>query len=395
MSDKPSLVIITSRFPYPLEKGDKLRAFHMIQGLSKRFKITLISLSDEAISTESLKRLEPYVSGLHVFTLKKYKIVWRLMMNLLLLKPFQIAYFTDSAVKKKVKKILSEVSPSHILCQMIRPAEYVKHYHHCPKTLDYMDALSMGMERRFQTANFPWSFLFRMEKNRLRDYELRIFNYFEHHTMISLQDTYYIAHPDRQSIKVIPNGIAPIFNTPIAEIPKTADLVFVGNLSYPPNVHAVKFLHHLILSKSPQLSLLVGGANPTKELIRLPKENPNLTLLGWQEDIRSVYQQGRIFIAPMFMGSGLQNKLLEAMALGIPCITTSLANDSLCARHQKEVLIGNTADELLAHIHFLLSHPEEAFALGERGKEFVLANYNWDQSLHALNNLICPQPDRT
>ncbi|MFM7566545.1 MAG: glycosyltransferase [Flavobacteriales bacterium] len=393
MSLKPSLVMITSRFPYPLEKGDKLRAFHMLQGLSTRFDITLISLSDEEIAADSLEKIRPYVVGLHPFTLKKHTLIWRLMLNVFFAKPFQVAYFTDPSIKKKVKKILSDVAPNHILCQMIRPAEYVKHYHRCPKTLDYMDALSMGMERRHQRARFPWSIVYRMEKNRLREYELRIFNYFEHHTMISLQDTYYIAHPDRKNIKVIPNGVAHRFYTEIPERSKTSDLVFVGNLSYPPNINAVRFLHDEILTQAPQLSLLVGGANPTNELIQLQKGKRQLTILGWQEDIRSVYQQGRIFIAPMFMGSGLQNKLLEAMALGIPCITTSLANDSLRATHQKEILVGNTAEELLEHISFLLEHPEEAHAIGQNGKAFVRKNYDWEESIAALTRLIDPQPD--
>ena len=393
MSNNPSLVIITSRFPYPLEKGDKLRAFHLIEGLSKKFDITLITLSEEIIEESSIEKLQPFVVGMHNFTLKKYKIWWRLFLNIFMVKPFQIAYFTDASIKKKIKKILNDLAPFHILCQMIRPAEYVKHYHSCPKTLDYMDALSMGMERRFQSSKFPWTILYRMEKNRLREYELRIFNYFENHTMISLQDSYYIAHPDRHQIRVIPNGISPQFYTPKPGIEKTVDLVFVGNLSYPPNQHAIHFVQQKILNKDPNLSMLVGGANPSKDLLQLQRENNKLKIMGWQEDIRDVYQQGKIFIAPMFMGSGLQNKLLEAMALGIPCITTSLANDSLSATHQSEILIGNTSNEILEHIHYLLNHPKEAESLGKKGKEFVLKNYHWNQSIKDLSNLINPQPD--
>ncbi len=391
MSDRPKLVFITSRFPYPLEKGDKLRAYHFIKGLSTSFDITLIALSDPSVSDEWLKELDPFVATTHVFKLNKPKQIFRLGLNFFLQAPFQVAYFTERKIKRQVQQILKNLNPDHIYCQLIRAAEYVKNYHDCYKTLDYMDALSKGMERRMENAPFYAKFIFRMEATRLREYERRIFNYFEFHTMISLQDTYYIAHPEQTKIIVVPNGIDTQYFSPIPAVKKEFDLVFVGNLSYAPNVDAMVWFEKNVMQSNKDLRLLIAGANPSQKMLHLQKKNANIEVEGWQEDIRLAYARGKIFIAPMQMGTGLQNKLLEAMAMELPCITTSLANDAIHAKEDLQIFVCNRGTEMADQIRILQQDTTLASSIGKEGRAFVEANYSWERCATELKSIFTIQ----
>ena len=109
---------------------------------------------------------------------------------------------------------------------------------------------------------------------------------------------------------------------------------------------------------------------------------------GWLDDIRDAYSSARVFIAPMRIGTGLQNKLLEAMSMRIPSITTKLANDALKAEDGKEVLVGNTAEELAEKINILLSADKVYTSIAKNGFDFVNREYSWEESTAKLNKII-------
>lgn len=391
MDKRPTLVFIASRFPFPLEKGDKLRGYNLIKGLSKTHQIHLIALTNEPINQSWYDEIAPFVINIDIFPLHNIGQWLRLFACVFTQQPFQLAFFTSYNIKRKIKKRLSEINPDHIFCQMIRPAEYVKNYHRCYKTIDYMDTLSIGMERRAKKAPWYTRWIYHMEAARLKEFEQRIFNYFEFQTMISQQDVHYIAHPDQRKIKVIPNGIDTDFFHPMENHKTRYDLVFVGNLSYAPNIDAMRWFATHVLSREPQWRLLIAGANPSSAFIQSFKKYPNIDVEGWQPDIRSAYSKGTIFIAPMQIGTGMQNKLLEAMAMGLPCVTTPLASEAIEATPGHELLVGRTAEELTAHIKYLLNNPNDAKIIGEQGRKMVSNTYSWESAVNTLNELITLQ----
>ena len=376
---KPKIVILTSRFPFPLEKGDKLRAYYFIKELSNLYRVVLISLSDKKVNDNEFKELEKICDKVYLFRLKKAQIFFNLFYGLFNDKPFQINYFYSYSIQKKVKKILEDEVPDHIYCQLIRVTEYVKNYHNCPKTIDYMDALSKGIQRRKEIAPWYSKWIFKIEYERLLNYESVIYDYFETHLIISDQDRKQIIHPDRDKIKVIPNGIDASFFEEI-KTDKKFDLVFVGNLSYAPNKEAVYYLIDHIISKS-NYTCLISGANPSNSLRSKIDKSTNVTLWANVDDIRLSYCSAKIFIAPLFIGTGLQNKLLEAMALGIPCITTDLVNSSLKAQVESEIDVANTAESFIEKINKIISDKTLYDSMKIKARSYIKNNYSWEKSI--------------
>ena len=383
------LIYLTSRFPYPINKGDKLRSFHQIKELSKQNDIYLISLSEIKVPKSSIKQLDKYCKSVHVYHISLINRIFNLLKTLINNRPFQVNYFYHHKIQKKINSNISVIKPDHIFCQLVRTALYVKDEHSIPKTLDYMDALSKGLERRIKISKFWQKPFVKMEWQRMKRFENLAFEFFNNHIIISSSDRNEIAHINNKNIEIIPNGIdANYFQKIITD--KIYDLIFIGNLSYVPNIEAAKFISKkifpLLQEKVPNIKILISGSNPSKKVLRLSNENIKVT--GWVDDIRETYCSGKVFFAPMSLGSGLQNKLLEAMSLGIPCITSNLCNESLGATHMKNIIIGNSVEQYISQILNILNKPELISEIGKNGREFVNKKFSWESSNKILIEIL-------
>jgi glycosyltransferase involved in cell wall biosynthesis len=188
---------------------------------------------------------------------------------------------------------------------------------------------------------------------------------------------------------VIQNGVDMDFFRPM-EMPKTHDILFNGNMSYPPNVESVQFLAGKILplvqAKKPEVKLLITGATPSAAVLALRSES--VTVTGWVDDVRTGFAQSRMLVAPMQSSIGLQNKLLEAMAMRIPCLTTTLSNNALKAEAGKQIIVADTPQAFADAILRLLSNEQEADALAQAGYNFVHEHFSWEGSVRKLNDVL-------
>jgi len=380
------LIVITSRFPFPLDKGDKLRAFHQIKQLAKTQEIHLISLTTQKITEKQKAELEKYCKTISLFKLNKYKMVLNLFIAIFSKKPFQVAYFYSGNIHKKINHLIRKINPNHIYCQLIRCADYVKEEYDIPKTIDYMDVLSKGVERRVTTAPFYLKKVLKMEAERLKIYESVLYEYFDFHSIISVQDQELIYHNERENIAIIPNGIDCYYFSEDKNYEKKYTLLFNGNMQYEPNVKSAVYIAKEILplihKTKPEVNLLISGTTPTKEILQL--QTNKITVSGWMDDIRDAYNSAEIFIAPMQIGTGLQNKLLEAMAMNMPCVTSKLANNALNASPNKQILIGNSKEEYAQLIIDLLENETLKNEISENGKKFVSSTFDWETSTNSL-----------
>jgi len=387
------LLVLLSRFPHPLDKGDKLRAFHQLRWLARRHTIALLALTDEPVAADSRAAVEPLCAGgVHVHALTRLAIGRGIARALVAGLPLQVGYFDDPAAHRTVMRLVAEFRPDHLYCQLVRMAGYARPYaDRLPQTLDYMDVFSAGMDRRAGGAPAWQRPVLIREARRLRAYEARAFSWFRHHTIISDQDRQLIDHPRRDSIAVVPNGIdAEYFQPPSPRPAPEYDLLFCGNMAYYPNVEAAVYLAEQVLPlvhrRHPGARLLLAGTTPATRVLALQSETVHVS--GWLPDIRTAYAGARVFIAPMRSGTGLQNKLLEAMAMELPCVTTPLAHNALGGEPGREVLVGDSAEALAEHVGDLLASEAMAAALAARGQAFVRERYDWGAATARLESML-------
>jgi polysaccharide biosynthesis protein PslH len=380
LSQSKKILFFTSRIPYPLEKGDKLRAYYQLKYLSKDAKIVLCCMSQEEITLKAENELKKFVDKIYVYRSNKVSTLINMLIAGVIGYPFQIGYFFNTGAHFYFKKVIQKEQPDHIFVQLIRMAEYVLKTQNISKSLDYMDTFSKGIERRMEKEKGLKRLAYRFEFNRLKKYEEKVFSYFDNHYIISSQDRDSFSFEKAKSISISPNGVDHNFFTPKKNIIKSYDLVFTGNMSYPPNVSAViyiaKEIMPLLIKDYPNIQLLIAGATPTSSVKGLA--NKNITVSGWIDDIRDAYNDSKIFLAPLQIGTGLQNKLLEAMSMEVPCITSKLANNALGAKRESEILIGETPQEYVELIKRLINNEDLRNNLTKNAKLFVEQNYNWN-----------------
>lgn len=386
------ILVFLTRFPYPLNKGDKLRAFYQIKELSKANDIYLFSLTDKEPKEEDKKILTNYCKDIHIEKLSWLSRLFSVFVNLFTYLPLQTAFFTTKRAKKHFLKYYYNVKPESSYFQFVRSAEYaklIKSY----KVLDYQDCLSMNMLRRSEISSFFVKRIFLLEAKRLRNYEKQMFSLFDKLTIITQTDRDFIFSERKDEIQIIENGVDESFFDYKVLKDKRFDIIFSGNMSYKPNGVAADFLVNkimpLVWQKRPQTNLVIAGSNPTSTIKNYAKDYPQkIFVTGWVDDMREYYAYSKIFIAPMQIGTGLQNKLLEAMAMRLPCITTPLANNALKSLPNKQILVGDTAKELADNIIKLLEDDSFAEEVASNGNDFIRQNYSWQSSCEKLQGIL-------
>jgi len=168
-------------------------------------------------------------------------------------------------------------------------------------------------------------------------------------------------------------------------------LLFHGNMNYLPNVDCALYIANEILpllhKRNRNLTLLISGASPQKKVRQLSSRT-GITVTGWLDDVRTAYAASQIFIAPLQMGTGIQNKILEAIAMQLPCVVSPLAADALMLQHGEHVLIGKTPDEYCDHIERLTADPQLRLYLTTKAYQYIQTQFIWEDSVYKLANFI-------
>ncbi|MFZ1703522.1 MAG: glycosyltransferase, partial [Saprospiraceae bacterium] len=173
----------------------------------------------------------------------------------------------------------------------------------------------------------------------------------------------------------------------VPQVKKIFDLVFVGNMGYLPNIEAAEFIVAHIMPLLPlETTLLLAGARPDVRVQKL--KSPKVHVSGWFEDIREAYASAKIFVAPLWSGTGQQNKILEAMALGLPCITTTLVNNAIHATNGVNILLADDVNTFSDKINDLLVSNDAILNIGRQAQIFVKQNYNWEDSVSNLTTIF-------
>lgn len=384
------ILVVLPRFPYPLDKGDKLRAYNQIVELSKRHEVYLFALSHDKVKHDDYDHLHTYCTAVDYVRLRWLESAIGVIKAFLTGQPLQLGYWNSRSARHAYANWERQVQPDVVYCQMVRTMPLVANSK-CRKVLDFQDALSLNTRRRKERSHGLWRLILGYEEKALCRAEGKALKVFDATTVISQADRDAIA----PQVKIVPNGVdTHHFSATHCPLPTTHySIVFTGNMSYAPNVDAarwlVKEIMPLVWQQSPHgTKVLIAGADPKPAVKALA--GPNVTVSGRLDDIRQAYSSARIFVAPMRIGSGVQNKLLEAMSMGLPCVTTSLAAAPLGATAGEHLLVGDTAKEI-ADMIVKLTIEETHHYIAEGGHRFVKEHYSWAAAVEPLEQILNEQ----
>jgi glycosyltransferase involved in cell wall biosynthesis len=286
-----------------------------------------------------------------------------------------------------------------VYCNHIRTTEYIRN-HSITKIADLVDAISKNYRRSYRYSNILKKPLYWLEKRRVLQYERQIITEFDHSFIVSESDKKFICSKTSEAdgFSVLPNGVRSEYIEESDNMNYTSDnlyLVFLGKMDYYPNIDAVKyFSKHIfpnIQKNHPRVSFDIVGGSPSSDIKMLDRYS-QINVTGFVDDPRKYIERGTIFVAPMRTGAGVQNKILEAMALKKPVVTTSIGLEGIKAENKKHILVADSEEEFSDAINYLLLNPDARARIGRKARELIKKRYTWesveDHILGITNQLL-------
>jgi len=390
-----NVLYLAHRIPYPPNKGDKIRSFHQIQHLARKHTIHLSCLVDEREDLEHVKTLEEYCASVDFVYRDKVLAKALAMLALLTNKPLSVASFYSRTLAQKIRWRLQTESFDRIFVFSSAMAEYVRHVSDTPKVMDFVDVDSEKWRLYAEFTSPPMAWLYRLEAERLARYEAEVARTFAQSILISdIEADCMRRRVPECSIAVIPNGVDLEYFTPCEEpVPcaNPCDIVFAGAMDYFPNVDAVRYfcaeIFPLIREVQPEAQFTIVGRNPTPQVTRLGQE-PQVTVTGAVSDVRPYLAKARVAVAPLRIARGVQNKVLEAMAMGLPVVGTSNAFEGLQATAADGALVADDPEAFAHAVRTLRTDSQLLHHYSQQARRYVQVHHQWTKHGVLLESLL-------
>jgi len=308
-------------------------------------------------------------------------------------RPSSLGYFYDSRLHKSMEQLLKTQTFDLIWVHCSSVAQYVFNYNGCPRIMDFGD---MDSEKWFQFAQqrcFPLSLIYRLEGIRLRRYEKELARRFNCSTVVSRGEQRILnSFGFPISSVVIPNGVdLQYFSGSSSQEYDRSTLIFLGRMDYYPNVDAVTYFCRSILplvqKELPETQFLIVGSNPNGR-VRSLASMPGVVVTGAVPDVRPYLKKAALSVAPLRIACGIQNKVLESMAMGVPVVASSGASDGIDAAENEHLLVDDSPEGFASKVISLLKDPELRNQLADAGRRRVASAHSWDNCLSMLSDLI-------
>jgi len=407
------ILVIAHRMPFPPNKGDKIRAFNVISRLAKRHDVYVASLIDEPADVPQVSRFESYVKRFLYERIDGRRRPVSALKSLPFGRSITVTHFYSAALQARIDALLDEIEVDAVLCSSSPTAEYVFRSRHVQgqlaravKVMDLIDVDSYKWAQYAARSRPGISWVYRYEANRLAAYEARIGATFDRLLLVSDQECSYFPRGKclpalaQGKLRAMSNGVdldyfSPAHSHAQAQAPATpanpSTLVFTGVMDYWPNVEGVTWfverIWPVIHAGAPEARVQIVGSRPTKEVQRLGTV-PGVSVTGFVEDVRDYLGPATACIAPLRIARGVQNKVLEAMAMGRAVVTTPQAFEGLRAQRGRDIVVADGEAAFADAVLGLLRDPARAAQIGRNARLCVEAEYNWDENLRELEAML-------
>lgn len=389
------ILFLAHRIPYPPNKGEKIRAFEELRFFAARHTVDLFCFADSAEEAAGQEALRPLCRHIHVETLSRLGRLLRAVRGFCLRQPLSVACFASRLFRSAIRRRLAQYRYDLIFVYCSSVTQYATGVKDTPVVIDFVDADSAKWAQYARFSPFPLSWIYSREANWLARYEAKVARASRAAVVATPQEAAQLGGGLRLRVEVISNGVSQ--PAPAEGIGQREDIcrlrpyvVFVGTMDYRPNVDAVVYFAEQILPRirqsHPELRFMIVGRNPARRVRELTRK-PGVVVTGNVADVSPYLHGATAAVAPFRIFQGLQNKILEALAAGVPVVSTSGPASALGLRHMESLLVADTPDEFARAVTSLLADSGLRRRLAGAAA-IVRERFDWQTSLSRLERLL-------
>ena len=401
VSTKPALLFLCHRLPFPPppDKGEKIRAFRILEHLERNYRIKLGCFIDDEADIPHVDTLRSHCETLDWFPRPPRNTKFKALAGLLKGEALSVALFSSQRMKDWVEREIAREKPDVIFVYSSAMAQFVpaSALKDTRLIMDLVDVDSDKWRQYATTAGFPMKWVYSREADKLLAFDRGVAASANASIFVSDAEAALfrtLAPEAAATTHAIANGVDCDYFSPAHGFVHPFDergpnLVFTGTMDYRPNVDAVTWFASDIFPQirrlKPSATFTIVGAKPTAEVTRL-EERSGITVTGRTPDVRPYLAAADAVVAPMRIASGIQNKVLEGMAMAKAVITTPQGLEGIDAVPDRHLLLAETADDFVNAVLHL--NPVTATALGHAARQLMEEHYGWTARLGALDRLL-------
>jgi sugar transferase (PEP-CTERM/EpsH1 system associated) len=386
------ILFLAQRVPYPPNRGDKIPTYHYVRHLARAHAVTVACLADGAADLANVAGLEPLVNAVIAVPRSRMGSRLRAVRALAGRRPLTVAYFDEPALHAAVRARVAAGGFDAAVVFSSGVAQYVEPFPDLPRVIQFADLDSRKWAQYADAARPPKRWVYRAEAARLLEYERHLARTFAHSLVCSdreLEDFHRLI--PGAAVESIPNGVDLDYFRPTGVPRDPHALVFTGVMNYWPNVDGVTWFCRDVLprvrDRVPGATFTICGSAPTRA-VRALAALPGVTVTGAVPDVRPYLHRAAVGVIPVRIARGIQNKLLEAMAAGLPTVATPAAWAGLSAEAGRDLLVADDPAAFAAAVVRLLTDPGLRDGMGRAARAAVTANYRWDRALARLDDVL-------
>lgn len=393
------LLLLVHRMPYPPNKGDKIRSWHLLKHLAQRYRVHLATFVDDPDDWQHVPAVQAVCASSHFAKLSPRAARLRSLGAVLRNRSLSYDYYRDAGLQGWVNQAMQQHGIKRIVVFSSPMAQFAEAWPQARRIIDFCDVDSDKWRQYAERKAWPASLVFGYEASRLLRYERQVAASFDASLFVSEPEAALfrrLAPESAARIGAFSNGVDTAFFSPGSHAnpyaPGEKALVFCGAMDYWPNIDAVQWFAAEVLpalrERDPSVRFVIVGARPTAEVQALAAQ-PGITVTGTVPDVRAYVAHAALSVAPLRIARGIQNKVLEAMAMAKAVLVTPQALEGIAAEVGRELLLAADAPQWIAAAAAALAGPPSALeALGAAARARVVADYSWDACLAPLDRMI-------